>query len=104
MIAKLYLTVLLYLVPGQEEVFAQYEDLALSLLGEHGGELLYRLRPRATEVVSSGADQPYEIHLLTFPDEYAFEQFLQNPARLAYAGLRAQAIRQTVIIKGHQVI
>jgi uncharacterized protein (DUF1330 family) len=96
----LYLTVLLFLIPDQEEAFARYENHALSLVTAHGGQVVCRLRPGPEAFISPGNEQPYEVHVLSFPTSEAFQEFMQNPTRVAQAHLREQAIARTVIITG----
>jgi uncharacterized protein (DUF1330 family) len=55
-------------------LFEAYENQALAILGNHGGQLLERVR---------STDGKGEIHLLHFPDSSAFDAFCADPARTA---------------------
>ncbi|WP_310397135.1 DUF1330 domain-containing protein [Hymenobacter sp.] len=96
----LYITVLLYLVPGQEQAFAEYEAYALDLLVRHGGQVVCRVRPSGETFLAPGQEHPYEIQVLAFPSSAIFEQFMQDPARQARTDQRRQAIRETLLITG----
>lgn len=56
--------------------FERYEAKALGLLPRYGGRLEMRVRT---------LDGAAETHLLSFPDEAAFEAFRTDPERLALA-------------------
>lgn len=58
---------------------ARFEDVVLALLGNHGGELLFRGRRAAGEPES----KPAEIHVIRFPDQMAMAAYLDDPQRLA---------------------
>jgi hypothetical protein len=62
----IYLTQLVYVHPGKEDVFHQFEDVAIPLIAKHNGELVLRLRPNAESVVVSAIEVPYEVHVVRF--------------------------------------
>ena len=41
----IYLTQLIYIKEGQEEVFHQFEDIAIPAISKYNGRLLLRVRP-----------------------------------------------------------
>lgn len=57
-------------------LFEQYEDAVLALLPAHGAVL--ELRERAPDGLG-------ETHLIRFPDQAAFDAFIADPRRLAFA-------------------
>jgi uncharacterized protein (DUF1330 family) len=59
-------------------VFEQYEISVLALLPRHGGRLIQRLR---------SVDAQSETHLLSFPDNAAFDAFRSDPMRAALQAL-----------------
>lgn len=59
-------------------LFEDYETQVLSLLGNHGGVLVERLR---------SMDGKSEVHLLDFPDNRSFDAFRADPARAALQDL-----------------
>lgn len=57
----IYITQLIYIIPGQEDVFEQFEQVAIPLITKYNGKLLFRLRPAATAYIGESAEKPYEI-------------------------------------------
>jgi hypothetical protein len=52
----IYITQLIYIIPGQEAVFEQFEQVAIPLIAKYNGNYLFRLRPEANMLTS--ANQP----------------------------------------------
>jgi len=89
----LYLLVHLTITPGEERTFRAYERRALAILRQHGGNLLYALRP------GSEPDGPVrEIHLLHLPSRQALDSYRYDPALAELRELRAAAVAETSII------
>ena len=99
----LYLTQLIYLRPGGEDLFNRFESVVLPLLAEHHGELLLRIRPEAGSFVETHIDQPYEIHLVSFESRQDFEQYAKNPVRQQYLPWKEQSVEKIVLIEGKMV-
>ncbi len=95
---KLTLVVLLYVDPDRREEFERFEAAASRIMSRHGGAIERRIG------FPSGSDpsQPNELHLVTFPDAAAFERYRHDPDIQALAGLRAKAIRKTVVWQGER--
>jgi uncharacterized protein (DUF1330 family) len=89
----LTLCVLLTPRPGAQALLVEYEDQVLTLLERHGGRVLQRVRS------VEGTDGPFEIHLLEVPSEDALAAYMDDPARLALATLREQAIAETQVLR-----
>jgi len=100
---RIYLTQLIFLQAGKEDLFEQIEAIAMPLIPQHGGQLLLRLRPGIQTVIAANMEHPYEVHLVSFPDEAAFQQFLRDPVRKQFLHLKEASIRSTLLIKGHAV-
>lgn len=66
--------VVIDLTTANIERFEAYERKVMSLLGQHGGQLKMSVRC---------IDNLTETHLLYFPDEQCFDEFLSDPARAA---------------------
>jgi uncharacterized protein (DUF1330 family) len=96
----LYLTQLVYVHPGKEDVFHQFEDVAIPLISKHGGKLVLRLRPNPESVVSSTVDVPYEVHIVQFDHEDALNRFLLDEERQRFLHLKNESIRSSLLIKG----
>ena len=95
----LYLTVMLYLYEGKEAAFANYEEQVLPLLQRYGGKMLYRTQPALETELPHRQELPYEMHLLSFPSEIAFQDYLQDPDRIALTLLQRSIIRKAVVMQ-----
>lgn len=96
----IYITQLIYLKSGKEEVFDAFEAIAIPLIARYNGELLWRIRPNPSAFIDGIAGRPYEIHLVTFPNEEDFAAFGKDPERAAFLHLKEDSVDQIVLIKG----
>lgn len=96
----LYITQLIYLKPGQEAIFDQFEAVAIPLISKYNGQLLLRIRPSASDVIENTIEPPYEVHLVGFATETDFSNFMQDESRKQFLHLKEQAIRSSLLIKG----
>lgn len=72
-----------------ETALAEYEDAVLALVGEHGGEVLQRMR-------GDGRDgTPLEVQLYKWPSAHAREAYMADPRRTAMSVQRDRAIART---------
>ncbi|HRI64078.1 MAG TPA: hypothetical protein PK156_07565, partial [Polyangium sp.] len=88
----IYLTQLVYVHPGKEEVFHQFEDVAIPLIAKHRGELVLRLRPNAESVVASAIEVPYEVHFVRFENEDDLGSFMRDDERQRFLHLKNESI------------
>lgn len=100
LLAMLYFTQLIYLQPGQEAIFDQFEAVALPLINKYNGRLLLRVRPAADAYLASTIEQPYEIHLVEFESNNDFTCFMQDEERKKFLHLKEKAIKSAWLIKG----
>ena len=96
----IYYTQLIFIRPGCEEDFDAFEDKVLPLLKAHNGQLLYRVRPAESAFIESNAEQPYEIHIVTFNDKADFESYKTNPKRLGFMELKNRSVERMILIEG----
>jgi uncharacterized protein (DUF1330 family) len=96
----LYITQLIYLKQGQENVFHQFEELAIPIISKYNGKLLLRVRPADSAIIENSVEKPYEIHLVVFDDEKDFDNFMQDKERLQFLHLKEQSIKSVLLIKG----
>jgi hypothetical protein len=98
----IYLTQLVYVKEGQEEVFHQFEEVALPLIQKYNGQLLLRLRPTDASYVEhhNHIDKPYEIHLVTFATDQDFSAFSQDESRKQFLHLKEQSVQAILLIQG----
>lgn len=94
------MTQLVYLKPGQQEAFHQFEAVALPAIAQYNGELLLRVRPAADAFIAGSLERPYEIHLVEFDTEQDLEAFMKDEGRKRFLHLKEQSIRSVMLIKG----
>jgi uncharacterized protein (DUF1330 family) len=92
----LVIVALLFIHPGREKEFEQFETAAESIMSCHGG----RLERRIAVISGANPDQPYEVHIVTFPDEASFARYRTDADLQALAELRTRAIRHSTIWMG----
>ena len=85
------LCVLLWAHPGQADTMAAYEDRVLSLLTEHDGTLVQRLRAHEP-------DGPHEIQIIAFASRAGFDAYMADPRRTALAQERDRVIARTELL------
>lgn len=97
----LYFTQLIYIKPGQEKVFDEFEAVAMPLIARYNGKLLFRIRPGAAAFIEGEATrQPYEIHLVSFPEEKDFVAFGKDPLRASFVHLKEASVERIELIRG----
>ena len=96
----LYITQLIYLKEGQENVFHQFEELAIPIISKYNGRLLLRVRPGDNAFIEIDVEKPYEIHLVLFDAEKDFDDFMQDKERQKFLHLKEQSIKSLLLIKG----
>lgn len=94
----IYLTQLIYVKPGQESVFDEFEKIAIPIVNKYNGKML--LRTRIENVIDSSIGQPYEIHLVAFESEDDFQNFLKDDERARVMHLKDQSVDKVVLYKG----
>lgn len=94
------ITQLIYIKEGQEQVFDEFESIAIPTISKYNGRLLLRIRPQETNFIESNIDKPYEIHLVEFDTEFDFENFKQDEERKKFLHLKEQSIKASILIKG----
>lgn len=96
----IYFTQLIYVKEGQENVFHQFEDIAIPLISKYNGRLLLRVRPTETAFVEHHIEKPYEIHLVAFDSEKDFQEFAGDEERKRFLHLKEQSVKSVLLIKG----
>lgn len=99
----LYCTQLIYIKEGQEEIFHQFEAIAIPLIPKYNGKLLMRLRPKENSIIESAMETPYEIHLVEFSSEQDFIDFMHDEERKKFLQLKERSIESSILIKGTKV-
>lgn len=96
----IYITQLIYIIPGQENILDQFEDIAIPIISKYNGRLLLRVRPNDNSFIENHIDRPYEIHLVEFDTEQDFESFKRDEERKRFLHLKEQSIKASILIQG----
>ena len=96
----IYITQLIYIKEGQENIFHQFEDIAIPTISKYNGRLLLRIRPNDNSFIEYSIDKPYEIHIVEFDSEQDFENFKQDKERMQFLHLKEQSVKTSILIQG----
>jgi len=96
----IFITQLIYIQEGQENIFNQFEDIAIPAILKYNGRLLLLVRPGENAIIEANMEKPYEIHLVEFAAEKDFDNFMQDEERKKFLHLKEQSIRSVLLIKG----
>ena len=98
-----YYTQLVFVRPGWEDAFHEFEDHVLPLLAKYGGQLLLRWRHTPGVAIDSAVGNPYEIHLVTFPTADDFRKYAGDDTRTNYLHLKNDAVERVMLIEGRLI-
>ena len=99
----IYVTQLIFLIPGQEKTFDEFEAVAIPIIAKYHGRLLFRVRPDASAFIQHLGDKPYEIHLVEFDNEQDLENFKKDPERKNFVHLKEMSVKDSVMILGNKL-
>ena len=99
----IYLTQLIFVKKGKEEVFHEFEDFAIPLMEKYNGKIIHRLRPQKEAYISSSEEQPYEIHFISFDSENDLAAFLKDDKRKDFMHLKNESVQSSLLIKGEKM-
>ncbi len=99
----IYFTQLIYLREGQEQVFDEFEAVAIPAILKYNGRLLLRIRPTEDSFIEHSIDKPYEIHFGEFESQQDFENFSQDKERKKFLHLKEQSVKTTLLIQGQKL-
>lgn len=97
------ITQLIYLIDGQEEIFDEFESIAIPIILKYNGRLLFRVRPAESDFIESHIDKPYEIHLVEFETQQDFDDFKQDEERKRFLHLKDRSIKASILIQGMKI-
>jgi uncharacterized protein (DUF1330 family) len=97
----IYLTQLIYLNEGQEEVFNEFEAMAIPLIAKYDGALLLRVKPG--QVIEASIEVPFELHFISFPTETEFTAFMKDETRKSFLQLKEQSVRTSILVSGKKL-
>ena len=89
----------LFIHPGQEIRFRQYETEAVRIMRRYGGQVERVIRPL---VAAPAVPLPHEIHIISFPSIERFEAYRADTDLAELAPLRQSAIARTEIMIGEE--
>ena len=98
--ARLVLVVSLWVRPENVAEFEAFERRAGAIMAHHGGhiERVVRIERRAPP-----ADEPFEIHLVSFPHAEAFAAYREDAEMRMPASVRERVIERTTLLSGGDV-
>lgn len=97
------ITQLIYIIPGQEEIFNEFESLAIPLISKYNGRLLFRVRPTENDIIEISIDKPYEIHLVEFNNQQDIDDFMKDEERKKFLYLKEKSIKSSILIQGSKL-
>jgi hypothetical protein len=97
---RLVLVVSLWLRDGDVVAFESFERQGARLLSKHGGRV-----ERAIRLANSGDDSsvPFEIHIVTFPDQRSLTAYRTDAEVQSLAAEREGIIAKTLVLEGCDV-
>jgi uncharacterized protein (DUF1330 family) len=97
--SRIILVVHLFIHPGREVEFRQFETEAAQIMQKYGGRIERVIRP----TVSVQSDPlPHEIHIVSFPSTERFEAYRGDSDLAKLTSLRQYAIARTEIVIGKE--
>ncbi|HEX5062185.1 MAG TPA: hypothetical protein VFV99_22600 [Kofleriaceae bacterium] len=94
----MHVTQLIYVRPGSEAAFEQFESVVLPLLARYRGELVLRLRLRPDNQIGGTAETPYELHIARFATAADLEAYSNDPERQRWLHLKDQAVERAIML------
>ena len=99
----IYISQLIYVKEGQEQVFDEFESLAIPLIPKYNGRLLLRIRPAEACFIESNMDKPYEVHLVEFKSQKDFDDFKEDDERKSFLHLKEQSVKASILLQGTRI-
>lgn len=96
----LYITQLIYINPGKEDTFHQFEDAVLPFLDKYGGKIELRLRPDRSAFIEGVMEAPYEVHLVSFATQEGMDGYMAAEERKKYLHLKDASVSKVFMVKG----
>ena len=96
----IHITQLVYIKPGQEATFDQFESVAIPIIAKYNGKFLLRVRPSAESVIEAAMEKPYEIHLTEFASDADFQNFMKDEERKKFLHLKEISVESSILYVG----
>ena len=94
--------VTLWIHPGQEQAFDTFEREAARIMARHGGRIDNAVRLNVPKVAGQADELPYELHIVGFPDQAAYDSYLADSETAALRERRGLIISRTELMSGHE--
>lgn len=79
--------------------FEEFERGVARLMAQHGGHIERAFRCNGTQ----RSEEPFEVHLVAFPDEGAFVAYRDDTRTLALKEQRERLIARTEVWRGNEI-
>ena len=99
----IYVTQLIFVKEGKEEMFLEFERQAIPVMEKYNGKMLYRLRPAREDFIDLEGESPYEIHFISFDTDRDLDAFLKDDSRLKYVHLKDESVKSILLIIGEKM-
>ena len=99
----IHITQLIYVKKGKEEIFHEFEEIAIPTILKYNGRLTLRIRPNENTVIENNIEVPYEIHLVEFESQEDFDNFMLDEERKKFLHLKDESIESAILIQGVQL-
>ena len=97
---RYFRVVSLWLGTNDVAAFEAFERQAVKVMAKFDGRIEHAIRISSAE---HGVDEPFEVHVVSFPNESAFQMYRQSPESKKLSEERKNLISKTVIHAGHEV-
>jgi hypothetical protein len=92
----------LWIRPGQEAAFEAFEREAVRIMAKHKGRIDQAIRMTPPENAGPDDANPYEIHIVSFPDKSFADAYAADPDTLALRERRSRIISHAVLMSGRE--
>lgn len=99
----IYVAQLIYIKPGKESIFQEFEKEVIPLMEKYTGKIVQRLRPQAETYVEGEEEKPYEIHVISFDSAEKMQEFLDDKTRLQFEHLKDDSVQSILMFKGEEI-
>ena len=96
----IHITQLIYIKAGKEEIFHEFEEIAIPIMLKYNGRLTLRIRLGKDAIIENNIEVPYEIHLVEFDTQEDFDHFKTDEERKKFLHPKEESIKSTIMIQG----
>jgi antibiotic biosynthesis monooxygenase (ABM) superfamily enzyme len=102
----IYVTQLIYIKEGYENIFREFEKFAIELMTKYRGKMIHRIKPSNSDFMSIfyKGGIPNEIQIIRFSSEKNFRAYLKDDKREKLRHLKDNSVRSTLMIQGKELM